>query len=29
MADRAVDNLLAALAGEPMPYPAPIDPASA
>jgi glyoxylate reductase len=24
MADRAVDNLLAALAGEPMPYPAPI-----
>jgi glyoxylate reductase len=26
MADRAVDNLLAALAGEPMPYPAPIEP---
>jgi glyoxylate reductase len=25
MADRAVDNLLAALAGRPMPYPAPID----
>jgi glyoxylate reductase len=29
MADRAVDNLLAALAGEPMPYPAPIEPPSA
>jgi glyoxylate reductase len=28
MADRAVDNLLAALAGEPMPYPAPLEPAS-
>jgi hypothetical protein len=27
MADRAVDNLLAALAGEPMPYPAPLQPA--
>jgi glyoxylate reductase len=26
MADRAVDNLLAALDGRPMPYPAPIDP---
>jgi glyoxylate reductase len=26
MADRAVDNLLAALAGEPMPYPAPLEP---
>jgi glyoxylate reductase len=25
MADRAVDNLLAALAGEPMPYPAPLE----
>jgi glyoxylate reductase len=26
MADRAVDNLLAALAGKPMPYPAPLEP---